>query len=63
MGFVGKVLANMEGVQNYYIVGMFIFIVLFVIIVVRTLRMPKKDLIQIKTSIFENGELESKQSS
>jgi hypothetical protein len=56
MGFVGKMLGNIENIQIYYIIGLLIFIGLFITILVRTLRMKKSDIIAIKTSIIDEGE-------
>ena len=57
MKFVGEVLGNVNGIQYYYIAGLLIFISLLAVIVYRTIKIPKKELIDIKTSIFEKGEL------
>ncbi len=57
MGFVGDVLQNVDGIQYFYIIGILIFISLFVIIVYRTIKIPKNDLNDFKTSIFEKEEL------
>lgn len=59
MKFVGEVLKNVEGIQNFYIAGLLIFIVLLIFIMYRTIRIPKKDLIEFKTSIFEKDEVSS----
>jgi hypothetical protein len=59
MGFVGDVLQNVNGIQYFYIVGILIFISLFVIIVYRTVKIPRKDLTEFKTSIFEQEELKN----
>ena len=57
MNFAGDVLQNVDGIQYFYITGIFIFLVLFVIIVYRTVKIPRKDLEDFKTSIFDNDEL------
>lgn len=53
MGFVGEVLRD-AGIQWYYIVGLFIFLSLFIVIVYRTFKIPKSVLKQNKESILEN---------
>lgn len=53
MGFAGKVMDG-SGIEIYYIIGALIFITLFIVILIRTIRMPKKDLIRYKTSILED---------
>ena len=57
MKFVGEVLGNVNGIQYYYIVGLIIFISLMIVILYRTIKMPKKEIIDIKTSIFDKDEL------
>ena len=60
MNFAGDVLQNVDGIQYFYIAGILIFMALFVVIVYRTVRIPRKDLEDFKTSIFENDELKTK---
>jgi len=59
MGFVGDVLNGVEGIQYFYIVGLLLFMLLFIVVVYRTVKMPRHDLMKFKTSILENNELES----
>ncbi len=54
MGFVGELFKNDSGVQLYNIIGLFIFISLFIIMVYRAIKMPKSELTHIKESILEN---------
>ncbi len=54
MGFVSHVLGNVNGIQYFYITGMFIFLALFGYILYRTLRIPKRDIIEFKQSILDN---------
>ena len=61
MSFVGDVLKGVEGVQYFYIAGLFIFIALFVVMIYRTIKIPKKDLEKYKTSILEEDDQESKE--
>jgi len=61
MSFVGDVLKGVEGVQYFYIAGLFIFIVLFIVMVYRTIKIPKKDLEKYKSSILEEDDQESKE--
>ena len=63
MNFVGDVLQNVDGIKYFYIAGILIFMALFVVILYRTIRIPKKDLEDFKTSIFENDELKTKNTS
>lgn len=58
MKIVSNVLENIEGIQIFYIIGLLIFFVLFLIILVRTLRMPNKEMERIKNSILKDNESE-----
>jgi len=60
MSFVGNVLQNVDGIQYFYVAGILIFISLFIVIVYRTIKIPRKDLDNFKTSIFEKEELKAK---
>jgi len=57
MGFVGETLSGVNGIQWYYIVGIILFVGLFIGVVIYTYRIPKKDLNKFKSSIFEQEEL------
>lgn len=59
MSFVSGVLNGVDGIQYYYIVGLIIFMTLFIVILYRTIKIPRKDLMKFKASILENDELES----
>lgn len=56
-GFVGKLLSG-GNIHIYYIVGIIMFMSLFIIILVRTFRMKKEDVIAYKTAILDNAETE-----
>ena len=56
MGFVSNMLGNVNHIQIYYIIGLLIFMGLFAVIIVRTLRMKKSDIISIKTAILDQSE-------
>jgi len=60
MNFAGDVLQNVDGIKYFYIAGILIFMALFVVILYRTIRIPRKDLEDFKSSIFENDELSNK---
>lgn len=57
MGFVSETLSGVNGIQWYYILGIVLFIVLFVGVVIHTWTIPKRDLMRFKSSIFEKEEL------
>lgn len=56
MKIVSNLLENIEGIQIYYIVGLLIFVTLFIVITIRTLRMPKNEVEKIKNSILTENE-------
>ena len=60
MGNISETLSGIEGIQWYYIVGIIIFVGLFIGVVIHTYTIPKKDLIRFKSSIFEKEELRIK---
>jgi len=63
MKIVSNLLENIEGIQLFYIVGLLIFFVLFLVILVRTLRLPNKEMEDIKNSILIDNQPEDLQGS
>lgn len=59
MSFVGDVLNKVDGIQYFYIIGLLIFMALFIVIIYRTVKIPRQDLVDYKTSIFDNDEFET----
>ena len=57
MGFVSETLSGIKGIQLYYIVGIILFIGVFIGVVIYTLKIPKNELVKFKSSIFEKDEL------
>jgi len=58
MKIISNLLENIEGIQIYYIIGLLIFVTLFIIISIRTIRMPKSEVEKIKNSILNDNETE-----
>lgn len=58
MKIVSNLLENIEGIQIYYVVGLLIFVGLFIVIAIRTYRMPDKVADSIKNSILNDSEVE-----
>ena len=58
MKIVSNLLENIEGIQIYYIVGLLIFVLLFIVIAIRTYKMSNKEADDIKNSILNESELE-----
>jgi len=56
MKIVSNLLENIQGIQIYYIVGLLIFVTLFVVISIRTISMPKQEAEKIKNSILTDNE-------
>ena len=59
MGFVSDTLSGIDGIQLYYIIGLILFIGMFVGVVFYAYKIPRKDLVKYKSSIFENDELKN----
>jgi len=58
MKIVSNLLENIEGIQIYYIIGLLIFFILFVVIFIRTMKRPNKEMEEIKKSILSDNDLE-----
>ena len=56
MGFAGNVLESINGIELFYIIGLFIFIIAFITLIYRTLRISKNDLNSHKNSILDQDE-------
>ena len=59
MKIVSNLLENIDGIQIYYIVGLLIFVTLFIVISIKTYRMPNKKADEIKNSILNDNETEN----
>ena len=57
MGFVSETLAGINGIEWYYIIGIILFLGLFIGVLIYTYTIPRIDLAKFKTSIFEEEEL------
>ncbi len=58
MKIISNTLENIDGIQIYYIIGLLIFVVLFIVIVIRTMRRPAKEMKEIKESILVDTDTE-----
>ena len=56
MGFVSETLSGIKGIEWYYIIGVLLFVGLFIGVVIHTYAIPKTDLMKFKSSIFEQEE-------
>ncbi len=58
MKIVSEVLTSIEGIQIFYIIGLLIFVALFIVIFIRTMRLKNSEMEEIKNSILVDGESE-----
>jgi len=58
MKLVGNLLESIDGIQIFYIVGLLLFFVLFIVILIRTIRKPKQEMLEIKESILADNNSE-----
>jgi len=58
MKIVSDLLTSIEGIQVFYIIGLLIFVVLFIVIFIRTMRLKNSDMEDIKNSILKDGDSE-----
>ncbi len=58
MKIVSNLLTSIEGIQIFYIIGLLIFVLFFIVILIRTMRMKNSDMEEIKNSILMDGESE-----
>lgn len=58
MKFVGEVMDGVIGIEWYSIVGILIFVTLFIVILIRTIRMPKQEIEDIKNGILSDQEID-----
>jgi cbb3-type cytochrome oxidase subunit 3 len=56
MKIVSDLLENIEGIEIWYIIGLLIFFILFIVITIRTLRRPAKEMDEIKNSILQDND-------
>lgn len=56
MKIISNLLTSIEGIEIFYIIGLLIFVVLFIVIFIHTIRIPNKELEDIKNSILVDGD-------
>nr|WP_321358442.1 hypothetical protein [uncultured Draconibacterium sp.] len=56
MKIVSNLLTSIEGIQIFYIIGLLIFVLLFIVIFIRTMRIPNQEMEDIKNSILIDGD-------
>ena len=56
MKIVSNLLTSIEGIQIFYIIGLLIFVFLFIVIFIRTMRIPNQEMEEIKNSILMDGD-------
>ncbi len=60
---VSSLLQSMTGIHIFYVVGLLIFITLFIIIFIRTMRRPAAEMNEYKESIFNDNDPEGSERS
>ena len=63
MKLVSNLLESMTGIHIFYVAGLLIFLTLFVIIVIRTMRRPSAEMKEIKESILIDNDSEESMTS
>ena len=58
MKIVSNLLENIEGIQVYYIIGLLIFFILFIVIFIRTMKRSDHEMEEIKNSILVDNDSE-----
>lgn len=58
MKLVSNFLESIGGIQIYYVIGLLIFFILFVVILIRTIRRPDEEMKEIKESILNDNDSE-----
>ncbi len=56
MKIISNLLEDIDGIRIYYIIGLLTFVTLFIVISVKTWRMPKQDAENIKNSILNDND-------
>ena len=55
---MSNLLESMTGIHIFYVAGLLIFLTLFVVIVIRTMRRPSEEMNEIKESILIDNDSE-----
>lgn len=63
MKLVSNVLESMTGIHIFYIGGLLLFFVLFILIFVRTMRRPAAEMDEIKESILMDNDTDESKTS
>jgi L-cystine uptake protein TcyP (sodium:dicarboxylate symporter family) len=56
MKIISNLLEDIDGIRIYYIIGLLIFVTLFIVISIKTWKMPKQDAEKIKNSILNDND-------
>lgn len=59
MKIVSNLLVEIEGIQIFYIIGLLIFVTLFVVIFIRTMKRSNNEMDDIKNSILNDTDSEN----
>ena len=58
MKIISNLFEDIDGIRIYYIAGLLIFVTLFIVISIKTWKMPKQDAERIKNSILNDNDTE-----
>jgi preprotein translocase subunit YajC len=56
MKLVSNLLEDIKGIEIWYIIGLLIFFTFFIVITIRTIRRPDKEMEEIKNSILQDND-------
>ena len=56
MKIVSNLLETIDGIGNWYVLGLLIFFILFVTITIRVLRRPKSEMDEIGKSVLDDDQ-------
>lgn len=59
MKLISNLLETIDGIQNWYIAGLLIFFIMFVIFMIRILMRPRSEMEEIKNSILDDDTSDS----
>lgn len=57
MKIVSDLLQSIDGIEKWFIISLLIFFPMFIIFLIRTLKRPRKEMEEIKTSILDDSEI------
>lgn len=59
MKIVSNLLESIEGIETWYIIGLLIFVILFIVIFIRTMRRSNSEMDKLKNAILIDDDSDS----